>query len=92
MESLKTGEQLHLIDVREAAEVCEGMIPGSVNIPLSSFINKLDTLNKQFDYIIICHSGARSGQVALYLTRQGYKARNLIGGMMAWFGPLEYNS
>jgi rhodanese-related sulfurtransferase len=33
---------------------------------------------------VICHVGARSAQVALWLRAQGYDAHNVDGGMLAW--------
>jgi rhodanese-related sulfurtransferase len=34
--------------------------------------------------VVVCRVGARSAQVAAWLSRQGYDAVNLAGGMQAW--------
>ena len=35
---------------------------------------------------VICRVGGRSAQVAAWLNQQGYDARNVEGGMLAWAG------
>lgn len=88
-QSLENGEQLHLIDVREVAEVAEGHIPGVVNIPLGLLEFRMHELDKNKSYIMVCRSSARSGQATAFLTSQGYDAANMVGGMLAWQGDVE---
>jgi rhodanese-related sulfurtransferase len=35
---------------------------------------------------VMCHSGARSAQVAQWLNLQGFDAVNVAGGILAWAG------
>ena len=49
----------------------------------------LDYFDKDKEYIFICRSSARSGNVCYYLQEQGYKVRNMVGGMLAWPGETE---
>lgn len=88
-ECLESGEQLHLIDVREAAEVQEGHIPGIVNIPLGTLPERLNELDKSKSYIMVCRSGARSGQATAFLEAEGFNAANMTGGMLAWEGEVK---
>lgn len=88
-EYLESGEQLHLIDVREAAEVQEGHIPGIVNIPLGTLPERLNELDKSKSYIIVCRSGSRSGQATAFLEAEGFNAANMTGGMLAWEGEVK---
>lgn len=88
-ESIKNGEKLNLIDVREVAEVQEDHIPGIINIPLGLLEFRLQELNKNTPYIIICRSGGRSGQATEFLTYHGYDATNMVGGMLAFKGNVE---
>lgn len=88
-ESIKNGEKLNLIDVREVAEVQEDHIPGIINIPLGLLEFRLQELNKNTPYIIICRSGGRSGQATEFLTYHGYDATNMVGGMLAFNGNVE---
>ncbi|MEH7115280.1 rhodanese-like domain-containing protein [Neobacillus niacini] len=86
---LEEGEKLELIDVREDEEVARGMIPGAKHIRMGEIPANLDYFNKDKEYIFICRSSARSGNVCYYLQEQGYKVRNMIGGMLAWPGETE---
>ncbi|WP_419955868.1 rhodanese-like domain-containing protein [Neobacillus niacini] len=86
---LEQGEKLDLVDVREYEEVAQGMIPGAKHIRMGEIPANLDYFDKEKEYIFICRSSARSGNVCSYLQDQGYKVRNMIGGMLAWPGDVE---
>lgn len=86
---LEAGEQLHLIDVREVAEVQEGHIPGVINIPLGTLPERLNELDKSNSYIMVCRSSARSGQATAFLEAEGFSAANMVGGMLAWEGEVK---
>jgi rhodanese-related sulfurtransferase len=86
---LESGKNLNIIDVREAAEVAGGKIPGAVNIPLGLIQFKMNELNKNKEYIIVCLSGGRSSMAAQFLESQGYNVTNMAGGMMNWAGEIE---
>ena len=86
---LEAGEPLNLIDVRELAEVQEVHIPGIVNIPLGTLPERVNELDKNKPYIMICHSSARSGQATAFLESKGFDATNMVGGMLAWEGDVE---
>jgi rhodanese-related sulfurtransferase len=83
---LKNGEDLLLVDVREEEEVEEGMIPGARHIKMGDIPESLDKFDKDKEYIFICRSGNRSGNVAHYMKDQGFKVVNMEGGMMNWAG------
>lgn len=89
-ERLEKGEKLNIIDVREVAEVQMGHIPGMVNIPLGLIEFRLQDLDKNTPYIMVCRSSARSGQATAFLDAQGFDVTNMVGGMMAWEGEVEY--
>ncbi|WML50633.1 rhodanese-like domain-containing protein [Neobacillus sp. PS3-34] len=80
---------LNIIDVREVSEVQAGKIPGAMNIPLGLIEFRMQELDKNNDYIIVCRSGARSSQATNFLEYQGYKVTNMTGGMLAWEGQIE---
>jgi rhodanese-related sulfurtransferase len=86
---LEEGEKLELVDVREDEEVAQGMIPGAKHIRMGEIPVNLDYFDKDKEYIFICRSSARSGNVCYYLQEQGYKVRNMVGGMLAWPGETE---
>lgn len=86
---LEKGENLDLVDVREFEEVEQGMIPGAKHIRMGEIPENLDYFDKDKEYIFICRSGRRSENVCYYLKDQGYKVRNMIGGMLEWTGETK---
>lgn len=86
---LESNEKLNLIDVREADEVAEGIIPGVVHIPLGEVEARVDELDKSKSYIIVCRSGGRSGRATEFLEGKGYDVANMVGGMLDWQGTTE---
>jgi rhodanese-related sulfurtransferase len=83
---LDNGETPIMIDVREPFEY-EAYNIGATLIPLSTVPSMLNDYeaNKEDEIIMICRSGARSGNATSFLTQMGFKnVRNLVGGMMRW--------
>lgn len=85
---LENGETIHMIDVREADEVAEGMIEGAVHIPLGEIAERVGELDKATPYVMICRSGGRSGRATEFLITEGYDVTNMTGGMLAWSGEV----
>ena len=84
---MDSGEQLHIIDVREPHENAEFNI-GGILLPLGKVqtmqLEDIEDL-KDEELIFYCRSGNRSGQACLFLDAMGYKnTKNLVGGMLAW--------
>jgi rhodanese-related sulfurtransferase len=77
---------LVIVDCREQAEHDASRIDGVPLIPMSEFLARLDELPGDRPLAIICRSGARSGQVADYLTATGDhgEVANIEGGIIAW--------
>lgn len=88
-EKLEGGEAIHLIDVREVAEVEAGHIPGVTHIPLGLLEFRMHELDKKIPYIMVCRSGARSGQATAFLQSQGFDVTNMTGGMLEWNGEVK---
>lgn len=86
---LEQGEKLNIIDVREVYEVREGKIPGAVNIPLAIIPARTMDLDRRKEYILVCHSGARSANATYFLEGEGFNVINMRGGMSAWRGAVE---
>jgi rhodanese-related sulfurtransferase len=91
-ERLDAGEEINIIDVREAWEYDEFNIGGKL-IPLGELqmqAQELDEIRDE-EIVIHCRSGARSAAACSYLTGIGFRnTRNLTGGMLAW--QLEVSS
>ncbi len=73
-----------ILDVREQDEWDAGHIPNAVHIPLGELPLRLDELDADADYQVICLRGGRSAQAVQWLTGQGYSVVNVAGGMDAW--------
>ena len=73
------------IDVREPAEVAEGSLPGTVNIPLATLPDRVADLDSSRRTVLLCRSGGRSTQACEYLVASGFTdVINLDGGMLAY--------
>ncbi|MFC4354910.1 rhodanese-like domain-containing protein [Chryseomicrobium palamuruense] len=88
-QQLNEGKELNLIDVREADEVASGHIKGITHIPLGVLEFRMNELDKNKEYIMVCRSGGRSGQATMFLDSQGYNVTNMTGGMLEWDGETE---
>lgn len=74
-----------LLDVREPWEFQISHIAGSLHMPMGQVPLRAEELDAQSDVVVICHHGARSAQVAMYLEKQGFaRVHNLVGGVDAW--------
>jgi rhodanese-related sulfurtransferase len=74
-----------LLDVRESWEFGVCRIEGSQHIPMRTIPLRMAELDPDAQVVVICHHGARSYQVAMFLERQGYdKLYNLRGGVAGW--------
>jgi rhodanese-related sulfurtransferase len=84
---LRSGERLHLVDVRRPEENDDYNI-GGILIPLEKIQNmEFDEIEdlKDEEVIIYCRSGNRSMQAALFLETTGFtNVKNLAGGMVEW--------
>jgi rhodanese-related sulfurtransferase len=74
-----------LLDVREPWEVATAHIAGCVEIPMRDIPARSEELDDEAQIVCICHHGARSANVAMFLEGRGFKnVFNLQGGIDAW--------
>jgi rhodanese-related sulfurtransferase len=74
-----------LLDVREAWEHERARIEGSQLVPMGQIRARFAELDPRREIVAICHHGARSMQVAMFLEKNGFaNVHNLSGGMDAW--------
>ena len=74
-----------LLDVREAWEVALCAIEGSIAIPMSEIPGRLHEIDRAREWVVVCHHGLRSQQVAMLLQQEGFpQVHNLHGGIDAW--------
>jgi adenylyltransferase/sulfurtransferase len=83
-DKLDRGENLFLLDVREAQEYQIANLGGHL-IPLNDLPRRVHELDSSQDIIVYCHSGVRSGRAVQFLKQLGFrKVKNLVGGIDAW--------
>ena len=72
-----------LLDVRTPVELVVESVPGAVNIPLHELRARLGELPKDREILVICRSAQRAYYATRILLQNGFKARNLSGGMLS---------
>ncbi|MEW2632982.1 rhodanese-like domain-containing protein [Streptomyces sp. NPDC048389] len=79
--------ELIVIDVRTPGEYATGHLPGAHNIPLDHLDDALPAIKaaaSRGDLLVVCASGARSGQACATLAQGGVRAVTLTGGTDTW--------
>lgn len=72
-----------LLDVREPIELAVEKVPGAVNIPLGQLRIRLEELPRDREINVFCRSGQRSYLATRILLQNGFKVKNISGGMMS---------
>ena len=88
VKNLDTLGKYKVIDIRDEIAFQYGSIKGAINIPQNVILDKLDLLNKDTQYVIVCKSGVLSDTVAEQLRERGYNAANLKEG---YYGYMIHN-
>lgn len=86
---LESGEALTLIDIREPFEwQATGVIPGAQLSPMRPFLlTQLDGLEREAEVILVCASGVRTIDAAVYMGMKGFtRVKSMAGGMKVWKG------
>ncbi|MCY2988560.1 MAG: FAD-dependent oxidoreductase [Planctomycetota bacterium] len=72
-----------LLDVRNPPELAVESVPGAVNIPLPQLRARLSELPRDREILVICRSAQRAYYATRILLQNGFKARNISGGMLS---------
>jgi rhodanese-related sulfurtransferase len=73
-----------ILDIREPWEWEQGTLPGATLISMGEIPGRLGELDTDQALLVVCRSGGRSQQVALYLNMNGFaRVANMSGGMKA---------
>jgi NADPH-dependent 2,4-dienoyl-CoA reductase/sulfur reductase-like enzyme/rhodanese-related sulfurtransferase len=72
-----------LLDVRNPPELAVESVPGAVNIPLPQLRASLGELPRDREILVICRSAVRAYYATRILLQNGFKAKNLSGGMLS---------
>jgi len=72
-----------LLDVRNPPELAAEHVPGAVNIPLPELRARMNELPRDREILVICRSAQRAYYATRILLQNGFKARNISGGMLS---------
>ena len=85
---IENNSSLVILDVRTKAELTGplGKIDNAIHIPIDELESRLDKLEeyKDKDICVICRAGVRSARGTKILNKNGFNARNILGGMQAF--------
>lgn len=88
---LDNGEDLQIIDVREANELDIAKMPGTVHIPLGQVLNRMSEIDPSRETVVHCKMGGRSAKAIAVLKQAGFSGNliNLTGGITAWSNEVD---
>jgi len=78
-----------LLDVREPWEWQQGVIGTPQLLSMQELPQQLSGLDRGADLVVYCHHGVRSRMAADWLRTQGFRARNLTGGIDRWSREID---
>ena len=85
---LKNNKPIVLLDVRTPEELSGplGKIDQAINIPIQNLEQRINELKsyKDKEIIVICRTQNRSAVAVSILKNNGYKAKNVLGGMVLY--------
>lgn len=75
---------VQLVDIRNAGELVNGVVPGAIHIPLAELPSRLDELVRDKPVLLHCAGGYRSSVAASLLKTRGFTdVSDVIGGYNA---------
>ena len=88
---LDEGDDIQILDVREANEVAVAKIPNSIHIPLGQILNRASEIDPSRETVVHCKMGGRSARAIEALKRSGFTGNllNLSGGIIAWSNDVD---
>jgi len=87
-EAMRSDTNLVILDVRSPQELVgqHGQIEGVINIPVQALNERITELEgyEGKNFAVICRSGNRSVTATKIMQANGYRAKNVLGGMKAY--------
>ena len=86
-EKLKNDKELIVWDVRTPEELACSKIENAINIPVQVLEQRISELKpyKNKEIAVICRTQNRSAVAVDILEKNGYKAKNVLGGMSVFY-------
>ncbi|NIO43149.1 MAG: hypothetical protein GTO41_25135 [Burkholderiales bacterium] len=69
--------------MRNRQELTAENVSGAANIPLPELRGRLDELPRDQEILVTCRSGQRAYYATRTLLQNGFRARNVSGGMLS---------
>lgn len=90
-ERLDKGDDIQIIDVREAHELAVAKMPGTIHIPLGQVLSRMSEIDPTRETVVHCKMGGRSAAAIAALKRAGFTGSlmNLTGGITAWSNDVD---
>lgn len=83
---LATKKNVYLLDVRTPEEFRQGRLQGAVLIPINEVERRIGEIPRNRSIVVYCAVGSRSGLVAGFLARKGYReVYNVTDGIVGWY-------
>ena len=88
---LDNGDDIQIVDVREAPEVAIAKIPNSLHIHLGQVVNRMPEIDPNRETVVHCKMGGRSARAIQALKQSGFTGNliNLKGGITAWSNEVD---
>jgi sulfur-carrier protein adenylyltransferase/sulfurtransferase len=88
---LDNGDDIQIVDVREANEVAIGRIPNSIHIPVGQILNRMNEIDPSRETVVHCKMGGRSARAIEALKHSGFQGKllNLKGGILRWSDEVD---
>ncbi len=79
----ETLSALSLLDIRTSRERADFDL-GGIHIPLDDLLSRVEELNPDLLYTVICYNGTQSQIACRLLNAKGFQAQNVDGGLEAY--------
>lgn len=88
---LDKGDDIQIMDVREANELAIAKLPNSIHIPLAQVVNRMSEIDPNRETVVHCKMGGRSARAIEALQRSGFTGSllNLKGGIIGWSNDVD---
>lgn len=88
-QAIDNKEDIHILDVREAAEIQAANIGGQF-IPVGQVVIRQSEIDQTKKTAVLCRSGRRSAMAIMQLQALGYEnLYNVHGGILAWAAEID---
>lgn len=82
--------EFQVLDVREPHELEISEFPRAILIPIGQLAGRLEELDREMEYAVICKSGGRSARAVAVLMAGGFtRTHNVTGGINAWAREID---